>query len=278
MEKRVWLITGTSTGFGRGLTEAALADGDTVIATARRVEQIQDFAAKFGEQVLTLPLDVTDPAAPQQAVAAGLARFGRIDVLVNNAGYGYFATQEEGNLAEVARMFQTNVFGLIRVTQAVLPQMRTQRSGLIVNLSSIAGRIAFAGGGFYNASKSAVEALSEALFYEVASFGIRVLVIEPGAYATDFGSRSALRDPGPEDTPYQELRPVWGSTILQIMPERQDPADGIAQIRAAIAQPEPFARIAVGRDAQRAIAQRAELGDQVFVQQMAQRYGLDLPW
>ncbi|WP_287129855.1 SDR family oxidoreductase [Candidatus Cyanaurora vandensis] len=270
----VWLITGTSTGFGRGLTERLLERGDQVIATARQVEQIQDFAERFGERVLTLPLDVTQSEDPERAVAAGLARFGRIDGLVNNAGYGYFATQEEGDLPKVEQMFQVNVFGLVRMTQAVLPVMRTQGRGLVVNLSSVGGRVAFAGGGFYNATKFAVEALSEALFYEVASFGIRVLVIEPGAYATDFGSRSAVRDGGKEDSPYQAVRASWGAAMSKVMPQRQDPADGITQMLTALDAGEPFARVAIGPDSVSAIGQRETLGDKAFMKMMAQRYGL----
>lgn len=273
---RTWLITGTSTGFGRGLTERLLASGDQMIATARQVDQIADFQTRFGERVLTLTLDVTQSDHIAPVIAEGLARFGRIDGLINNAGYGYFATQEEGNLAEIEQMFGVNVFGLIAMTQAVLPVMRAQGSGLVVNLSSIAGRMAFASGGFYNATKYAVEALSEALFYEVASFGVRVLVIEPGAFATDFGSRSARRDSGGPDSPYQTVRPSWGAAMQHIMPTRQDPELALDQIMVALAGDQPFARVAIGLDAQTQINQREALGDLAFIKLMTQRYGL--PW
>jgi NADP-dependent 3-hydroxy acid dehydrogenase YdfG len=274
MTTKTWLITGTSTGFGRGLTERLLAQGDQVIATARNVAQITDFSARYPAQCLTLPLDVTAPEAAIEAVQAGVARFGSIDVLVNNAGYGYFATQEEGDLAAVAQMYEVNILGLVRTTQAVLPVMRQQNSGMIVNLSSIAGRTVYAGGGFYNSSKFAVEALSEALYYEVASFGIHVLVIEPGAFATDFGTRSAVRDLGSSASPYAPLRPTWGTAIAQVMPERQDPQEAITQILQAVQENKPFARVAVGKDAQRIIPLREQLGAEAFVALTASWYGL----
>jgi len=277
--KRVWLITGTSTGFGRGLTERLLAQGERVIATARQGEQIQDFAENYPEHSLVLPLDVTRAEDAAQVVEQGVARFGHIDVLVNNAGYGYFASQEEGDLGQVERMFAVNVFGLIRTTQAVLPTMRAQKSGLIVNLSSIAGKIPLAASGFYNATKFSVEALSEALFYEVAPFGIRVLVIEPGAFATDFSSRSAIRAAslGAPDSPYQQAK-TWQAAVFQVMPERQAPAQAIMEMLEAVDQGAPFARVPVGKDAQFTIPQRAELGDELFVKLMAERYQLDLNW
>ncbi len=273
---RVWLITGTSTGFGRGLTALALAKGDQVIATARNVSQIQDFAECYPDHALALPLDVTQTGA-EAVVAQGIARFGQIDVLVNNAGYGYFATQEQGDLGQVQQMFEVNVLGLIRTTQAVVPQMRTQGSGTIVNLSSIAGRIAFAAGGFYNASKFAVEALSESLFYEVSPFGIRVILIEPGAFATDFSSRSAVRDPalGAEGSPYQQAGPLWMAAIGQLMPHRQDPQVVIEALWQVVTQPgAPFLRVPLGEDALQAIALREQMGDQEFIKMMAQRYGI----
>src|SRR5688572_4148726 len=161
---RTWFITGCSSGFGRLLAERAFGLGDNVVATARSAQSLHDLGETDERRILRLPLDVRDRAQIDAGVAAARARFGEIDILVNNAGYGYFATQEEGDLDEVRQMFDTNVFGPISMTQAVIPAMRERRRGTIVNLSSISGRIATPRGGFYQASKWAVEALSESLY------------------------------------------------------------------------------------------------------------------
>jgi len=164
------LISGCSTGFGRLLAERALKDGDAVAATARDVRSIEGLAAAHADRCACVPLDVVRGSSIRRCVQASVERFGRIDVLVNNAGYGYFSTQEEGDVDEFRRMLETNVVGLWRLTQAVLPGMRSRRSGTIVNLSSIAGRVAFPRAGFYNASKWAVEAMSEALQWSPCKF------------------------------------------------------------------------------------------------------------
>ena len=187
----VWFITGCSTGFGRELTQHLLQAGYRVVATARRHEQVAEWAERYPDQALTLALDVTEPSQVQAAVTAAEARFGRIDVLVNNAGIGYFGALEESDEAEVRRMFEINVWGLTAMTRAVLPGMRQRRAGSIVNLSSVGGLVAFPSLSFYNASKFAVEALSESLAQEVSPLGIRVLLIEPGPFRTDWAGRSA---------------------------------------------------------------------------------------
>ena len=189
---RIWFITGCSTGFGRELAEQLLERGDKVVATARKPAQIAEFQAKYPETALVVALDVTDPASVEAAKDAALAKFGHVDVLVNNAGYGIAGAIEEASEAEFMPVFETNVFGLIRVTRAFLPQFRKQRSGNIVNLSSIAGLIGGAGWGFYNTSKFAVNGFSEALAAELAPLGIHVTIVEPGPFRTDFLGRSGV--------------------------------------------------------------------------------------
>ena len=192
MADKVWLITGASTGLGRELAEQVLAAGGSVAATARKPEQLALLTENYGDQALALALDVTDQASIDAAVTATLAHFGRIDVLVNNAGYGLVGAIEEASENEFMPMFDTNVFGLLRVTRAVLPGMRQQGSGHILNLSSIGGLIATPGLGYYNATKFAVEGISEALTGELQPLGIRVTVVEPGPFRTDFLGRSGV--------------------------------------------------------------------------------------
>ena len=187
---RVWFITGCSTGFGRLLAEEVLKSGGRVVATARKVEQIADLEQKNPETAKSLPLDVNDQKQVDTAVAAAIERFGHIDVLVNNAGYGVAGAIEEVSEAEFRPMFETNVFGLLRVTRAVLPHLRERRRGHILNLSSIGGLVATQGIGYYNSTKFAVEGISEALAAELAPLGIRVTIIEPGPFRTDFLGRS----------------------------------------------------------------------------------------
>ncbi len=189
-EKPVWFITGCSTGFGRDLVILLLRQGYRVVATARDLSKIAGLVEGHETEALALALDVTDRDAIQHAVAQAEEKFGRIDVLVNNAGYGYFGAIEEGEDAAVRTMFDTNVFGLVDMTKAVLPGMRARRSGFVVNLSSIGGLVAFPGTGYYTATKHAVEALSEALSQEAAPLGIKVLLVEPGPFRTDFAGRS----------------------------------------------------------------------------------------
>ena len=189
-DKPVWFITGCSTGFGRELSKILIARGYRVVATARDAKKIADLVAGHSDTALALELDVE--RQPQIATAVGAAerRFGRIDVLVNNAGYGYLAAIEEGDDADIHAMFETNVFGLAALTRAVLPIMRAQRSGAIVNISSMGGFIGFPGSGYYAATKFAVEGLSESLSKEVAPFGIKVIIVEPGPFRTDWAGRS----------------------------------------------------------------------------------------
>jgi NADP-dependent 3-hydroxy acid dehydrogenase YdfG len=189
-ESPVWFITGCSTGFGRELVTLLLRQGYRVVATARDVTKISGLIEGHEDKGLALALDVTDADAIHHAVKQAEEKFGQIDVLVNNAGYGYFGALEEGEDNQVRTMFDTNVFGLIDMTKAVLPGMRARHSGFVVNLSSIGGLVAFPGTGYYTATKHAVEALSEALSHEAAHLGIKVLIVEPGPFRTDFAGRS----------------------------------------------------------------------------------------
>ena len=186
----VWLITGCSTGFGRELAKLVLARGWRAVVTARDPATVADIAAAHGERALVMPLDVTRRAQISDVVTAATQKFGRVDVLVNNAGFGYLAAIEEGEDDAVRAMFETNVFGLIDMTKAVLPIMRAQRSGLIVNVSSIGGITSFAATGYYHGTKYAVEGLSESLAVEVRPLGIDVLIVEPGPFRTHWAGAS----------------------------------------------------------------------------------------
>jgi len=185
-----WLITGCSTGLGRALARAVLAKGDNAVVTARDTATLQDLAAEFPTTALAVPLDVTDQSQVEAAVQQAVERFGGVDVLVNNAGYGYRAAIEEGADADVRTLFDTNVFGPVAMIKAVLPGMRTRRSGAIVNISSIGARICPPGSGYYSATKAALEGISGSLQKELAPLGITVTAVEPGGFRTDFAGRS----------------------------------------------------------------------------------------
>lgn len=191
----VWFITGCSTGFGRELALAVLARGWRCVATARNKASLDDLAPADDERLLRVALDVTDRAQIDAAVAAALTRFGAIDVLVNNAGYGYQSTIEEGDEEQIRAQFDANAFGLFAVTRAVLPGMRTRRSGHVINITSVAGLAGFPGSGYYAASKHAVEGFSDALLAEVGSLGIKVTCVEPGPFRTDWAGRSLVQTP-----------------------------------------------------------------------------------
>jgi len=193
--RSIWLITGASSGLGRAIAQAVLEAGDIVIATARDPATIRELVERFPDQVVAARLDVTDRTTIAQVVGEAERRFGRIDVLVNAAGYGYLAAIEEGEDSGIRAQFETNVFGLLDVTKAVLPGMRARRRGCIVNFSSLGGLVAFAATGYYHATKFAVEALSESLSHEVGTLGIKVLIVEPGAFRTDWAGRSMIESP-----------------------------------------------------------------------------------
>jgi NAD(P)-dependent dehydrogenase (short-subunit alcohol dehydrogenase family) len=249
MEKKVWFITGCSTGFGRALAQHTLALGYPTVCTARNAAQIEDLAAGHPDLALVLPLDVTVPSQIAAAVEAAVARFGRIDVLVNNAGIGYFGSFEESGIKEVRAMFEVNVWGLAETTRAVLPLLRKQRSGTVVNISSIAGIAAFPALSFYNATKFAVEALSESLAQEVAPMGIKVLLVEPGPFRTDWAGRSASSAPE-TITDYQATAGARADQIRGYSGRQNgDPVRAAAAIVKAVEAPEPPLRLLLGKAA-----------------------------
>ena len=254
----VWFITGASSGLGRALAEAVLARGWRAVLAARRPEMLADLAAEHGERALAVQLDVTDAGAIENAVAAAEARFGRIDVAVNNAGYGYLAAIEEGEDAAIRAQFETNVFGLINVTKRILPGMRARRSGHIVNISSLGGLVAFAATGYYHATKFAVEALSESLAQEVAPLGIKVTIVEPGAFRTDWAGRSMVE----ASTVVADYAQTAGKRREQTRAgtgrQPGDPARAALAIIKAIEAPEPPLRLLLGAPALRIARERLE--------------------
>jgi NAD(P)-dependent dehydrogenase (short-subunit alcohol dehydrogenase family) len=193
LANKVWFITGTSKGFGRVWAEAALARGDRVAATARDVRTLTPLVERYGDRVVPIALDVTNKAAADAAIALTHERFGSLDVVINNAGYGLFGTIEEISESEARAQIETNLFGALWVTQAALPIMRAQRSGHIIQVSSIGGVNAFPTIGLYHASKWGLEGFSQSLAAEVAGFGIKVTIVEPGGFATAWGGASAKR-------------------------------------------------------------------------------------
>jgi NAD(P)-dependent dehydrogenase (short-subunit alcohol dehydrogenase family) len=199
MKMQVWLVTGSSRGFGRAFTEAALEAGHRVVATARNSEHLFDIARKFGESVRTVSLDVTNEAQAKYAVDAAIETFGGLDVLVNNAGYGNVSPVEDTSLADFRAQIETNLFGVIIMTKAALPYFRERRTGHVIQITSIAGRVGPAGRAPYAAAKFGVEGFSESLSKEVGPLGVKVTIVEPGGFRTDFaGSSTDLREGRPE--------------------------------------------------------------------------------
>ncbi|EOC1763769.1 oxidoreductase [Vibrio fluvialis] len=193
---KVWLITGASSGFGKELAKLVLAKGDSAVLSARRLESLQEIAAEFGERALAVQLDVTDADNRAQALNAAIAKFGRIDVLANIAGAGSYGALENFTSEQIRQQMELNFFAAVELSREVLPYMRQQQSGHILNLTSIAGMVAFPGSGLYNASKFALEGFTEALHHEVKHLGIHVTLIEPGAFRTDFASSAAMKAEG----------------------------------------------------------------------------------
>jgi NAD(P)-dependent dehydrogenase (short-subunit alcohol dehydrogenase family) len=243
----VWFITGCSTGFGRELATEVLTRGWRVVATARNPDQLRDLAAGHEDSCLPFPLDVTDQAQISAAVTAAEKRFGAIDVLVNNAGYGYLAAVEEGDDAGIRAQFETNFFGLAALVRAVLPGMRRRRNGAIVAISSVGGMAGFPGVGYYNASKFAVEGLMEALAQEVAPLGIRVLLVEPGPFRTDWAGRS-LQVAATEIADYAATAGARRQRISAASGRQPgDPVRAARAIIAAVTAPQPPLRMLLGR-------------------------------
>ncbi len=238
---KVWFVTGAARGFGRVWTQAALRRGDRVAATARNPDALQDLAEIYGDALLVLPLDVTERAAVFVAVARAQRHFGRLDVVLCNAGYGYMGAIEELEPEQAKANFDTNIFGTLSVIQAALPFLRAQRSGHILTVSSIGGVIAFPTGGSYTASKFAIEAMSEALAGEVAPFGIKVTIVEPGSFTTEF--RSSVQSP-PAIAAYDPIRQAIRASFK--LTDSGDPSATAPAIFQAVDAAEPPLRLVLG--------------------------------
>lgn len=256
-DQRVWFVTGCSTGFGRHIAGHLLDIGQQVVVTARNPAQVQDLARRG--DALVLPLDVTDPARSVHAVQQAEARFGRIDVLVNNAGIGYFAAVEESDEPQVRRMFDVNLFGAAAMIRAVLPGMRRRRSGTIVNLTSIGGLEGFPAVGFYCATKYALEGLSDSLRIETAPLGIHVMTVEPGAFRTEWAGSSTEAAGGiPDyDATVGKARRAYRESVGH---QPGDPARAAQAIASAVLSATPPKRLLLGSDAYAvAMAKLAEM-------------------
>ncbi|XGV94725.1 MAG: oxidoreductase [Leptolyngbya sp. BL-A-14] len=255
---KVWLITGCSTGFGRALAEAVLQKGDYLLTTAREPEQLRPLIEDYPKTAKAVRLDVTLSQDIQAAVDTAIATFGRIDVLVNNAGYGLIGALEEVSDADIRQQFETNFFGALRLMQAVLPVMRQQGNGHIVNISSTAGLVGFGGSSIYCATKFALEGLSEALAKEVESFGIKVTLIEPGAFRTNFNGRSLAAA-----EQFIDAYATVSSASLQWFKamDGQQPGNPVKAAQAilqAVESPHPPMRLALGTDAMSLIQEKLE--------------------
>jgi NAD(P)-dependent dehydrogenase (short-subunit alcohol dehydrogenase family) len=251
---KVWLITGSSRGLGRALAEAVLAAGHKLVATARDPAQLADLVERYGDQVRTCALDVTDPQAAGNAVEAAVSAFGRLDVLVNNAGYGNIGSIEDTGLQDIRAQIETNLFGVINVTKAAIPLMREQRSGHIIQLSSVGGRVGAMGRAAYSAAKWGVEGFSEVLAKEMAPLGIKVTIVEPGGFRTDFAGSS---------TKLNEGRPEYATTVGAAARFQRDydgkqpgdPAKAAVVIIQMATMDQPPLRLLLGSDAVRVVEQ-----------------------
>ncbi|WP_026735856.1 oxidoreductase [Fischerella sp. PCC 9605] len=251
-ETRVWFITGCSSGFGRPLAETALERGETVVLTARNPQQVEDLAARFPDRTLAVQLDVTKPEEVREAVKKAIANFGRIDVLVNNAGCEVAGILEEVSDEAVRRQFETNFFGVLDILRVVLPHMRQQRSGHILNISSAACFEASAGEGIYISSKLALEGISGSLANEVRHFGIKVTMVEPGVFRTDFFNKSHVL----VDTKIDEYKPIVNDMSQWVRDVRDmkiklpgDPRKAALAMIKAVDSDNPPLRLALGADA-----------------------------
>ena len=266
------LITGTSSGLGRATAKLFLSKGWNVVATMRSPDQEREFATH--DHTLVTRLDVQDVQSIQSAVEAGLAKFGRIDVLVNNAGYGAYGPLEATPLEKIRRQFDVNVIGLLSTTRALLPHLRANKGGTIINISSIGGRIAFPLGTLYHGTKFAVEGLSESLHYELAELGIRVKIIEPGMIKTDFGGRSFDFNNDPTLTEYQPLVQKLVGTFGSFMEHPSSPEKIAEVIYAAATDDRNQLRYEAGADASQILANRKAVNDADFMSGVKAQFGL----
>ena len=272
-----WFITGASSGFGRYLAEYLVSLDAKVVATSRKIEGVEDLAMKYPGNVVALHLDVTEQHSIDKAMADAVARVGHIDVLVNNAGYGVAGAVEEVREAEYMPMFDTNLFGLINVTKAWLPQFRERRSGTIVNFSSIGGLIGSPGWGYYNATKFAVEGISQALAAELEPFGVHVMVVEPGPFRTDFLGRSGVE--AKERIP--DYEPTVGKTreYFETQGGKQpgDPQRAVEAVVEAVSDVKPPKHLLLGRSALKRFRKRLEEWNEELDRWQATTEGADFP-
>ena len=259
MRMRTWLITGCSSGLGRAFALAALENGDRVVATARQAEAVDGIARAFPDRALALALDIRDGAQGRAVVESAVARFGGVDILVNNAGYSYRAAVEEGEDEEVRSLFETNFFGAVSMIKAVLPSMRQRQTGTIVNISSDAGRGASPGSGYYAATKFALEGMSEALRKEVAPLGIRVLVVEPGAFRTSIKGASMRQSKAPMADYADTAGRRREENLRGHGTQRGDPARAAQALITALAAKAMPSRLVIGPDAFAFIANEVAL-------------------
>jgi NAD(P)-dependent dehydrogenase (short-subunit alcohol dehydrogenase family) len=256
MSNQVWLITGASSGFGDAFARYAIRQGHRVVATARDPSKLSSLQALAPERVLLQRLDVTRAAEAEAAVAAAIRHFGRIDVLINNAGYGIVGAVEETPEHELRAQMETNFFGAVAMIRAALPALRAQGSGAIVNISSLGGQLSFSGFGAYSASKFALEGLSEALALEVASFGIKVLIVEPGQFRTNLAGAGMRHMPVLE--PYRKVVGATREFARSMHGTQQgDPLKAAAAIGQALAASHTPLRLQLGTDAVEAIREHA---------------------
>ncbi len=255
--RKTWFITGASSGFGHAYASHALARGYNVVATARTVAKLQQLVAQAPDRVLALKLDVDRSEDARAAIDAAMGRFGRIDVLINNADYGVIGALEETPDAELRAVMETNFFGPMAVIMAALPVLRAQGSGAIVNMSSFGGQLSFAGAGAYSASKFALEGASEALAQELAPFGIKVLIVEPGAFRTGFAAR-ALRHMPVMDVYQEAVSPLRAFACAMDNTQEGDPRRAVEAVEVALDATATPLRLQLGADAVAAVRAHAE--------------------
>ncbi len=275
--KPVWFITGCSTGFGKELATILLKRNYNVVVTARNLDQVEGLTTGYEDNALAIALDVTDKGQINDAIKAVIAKFGRVDVLVNNAGYGYFSSIEEGEEEKIRAQFETNFFGLVHVIQAVLPVMRHQKSGHIVNFSSIGGLRAFSATGYYHATKFAVEGLSESLSHEVAPLGIKILIVEPGPFRTDWAGRSTSRTATQLEDYQQTVGTRMAASLNGSGKQQGDPVRGAEAIITAVESEDHHLRLLLGEPAHQLALEKIEMLRKNFDAWKSLTLGADYP-